>query len=179
MVKLEDVCIPQYGYPFDSNLFNDSNGYPLIRIRNIKQGATDTKYAGKYDDSYIVDNGDLLVGMDGEFNVSLWQGGKALLNQRVCKLTGFKGVIKDYVFAVIQDPLKKIEAVKYAVTVKHLSSKDINDLEIPLPPLETQREIVAEIEAERALVESNRKLVEIFEKKIQVRLAEIWGENED
>ena len=29
----------------------------------------------------------------------------------------------------------------------------------------------------RALVEANRKLVEIFEKKIQGKLAEIWGEN--
>jgi type I restriction enzyme M protein len=47
---------------------------------------------------------------------------------------------------------------------------------VPLPPLAIQREIVAEIEAERALVEANRKLVEIFEKKIQARLAEIWGE---
>ena len=31
--------------------------------------------------------------------------------------------------------------------------------------------------SERALVEANRKLVEIFEKKIPSRLVEIWGEN--
>ena len=36
--------------------------------------------------------------------------------------------------------------------------------------------LVAEIKTERALVEANRKLVEIFEKKIQENLAEIWGE---
>ena len=33
------------------------------------------------------------------------------------------------------------------------------------------------IEAKRELVEANRKLVEIFEKKIQDKLAEIWGRN--
>ena len=49
-------------------------------------------------------------------------------------------------------------------------------VEIPLPPLDVQRQIVADLEAERALVEANRKLVEIFEKKIQENLAEIWGE---
>jgi hypothetical protein len=32
------------------------------------------------------------------------------------------------------------------------------------------------IEAERQLVEANRKLIEIFDKKIQKKLAEIWGE---
>jgi len=38
---------------------------------------------------------------------------------------------------------------------------------------------VAEIEAERALLEANRKLVELFEKKIQSKLAEVWGEEEN
>ena len=47
---------------------------------------------------------------------------------------------------------------------------------VPLPPLDIQREMVAEIEPERALVETNRKLVELFEKKIQSKLAEIWAE---
>ncbi len=57
-----------------------------------------------------------------------------------------------------------------------LNREDLMSYEIPLPPLDIQREIVAEIEAERALVEANRKLVEVFEKKIQAKLAEIWGE---
>lgn len=55
-------------------------------------------------------------------------------------------------------------------------SLEIKELKIPLPPLDIQRQIVAEIEAERAMVEANRKLAEVFEKKIQARLAEIWGE---
>jgi type I restriction enzyme M protein len=53
------------------------------------------------------------------------------------------------------------------------------EIVIPLPPLAIQREIVAEIEAERALLEANRKLMELFEKKIQSKLAEAWGEEEN
>jgi hypothetical protein len=37
---------------------------------------------------------------------------------------------------------------------------------------------VAKIDAEREMVEGNRKLIEIFERKIQAKLAEIWGEEE-
>ena len=48
--------------------------------------------------------------------------------------------------------------------------------EIPLPPLATQQAIVAEIEAEQALVGANRELISRFEKKIQSTLARIWGE---
>jgi hypothetical protein len=45
-----------------------------------------------------------------------------------------------------------------------------------LPPLATQQAIVAEIEAEQALVAANRELISRFEKKIQTTLARIWGE---
>jgi type I restriction enzyme M protein len=47
---------------------------------------------------------------------------------------------------------------------------------IPLPPLATQQAIVAEIEAEQALVAANRELITRFEKKIQTTLARVWGE---
>lgn len=56
-----------------------------------------------------------------------------------------------------------------------LNREDLMSYEVPLPSLAIQRDIVAEIEAERAMVEANRKLAEIFEKKIQARRAEIWG----
>nr|WP_226840604.1 MULTISPECIES: N-6 DNA methylase [Acidithiobacillus] len=51
--------------------------------------------------------------------------------------------------------------------------------EIPVPPLATQKAIVAEIEAEQALVAANRELITRFEQKIQATLARIWGEAEE
>ena len=50
---------------------------------------------------------------------------------------------------------------------------------IPLPPLATQQRIVAEIEAEQALVAANRELITCFELKIQATLARIWGDSPD
>ena len=46
---------------------------------------------------------------------------------------------------------------------------------IPLPPLEEQNQIVAEIEKEEAMVENAKQLIEVFEKKIKDRIDEIWG----
>ncbi len=48
---------------------------------------------------------------------------------------------------------------------------------IPLPPLATQQAIVAEIEAEQALVAANHELITRFEQKVQASLARIWGED--
>ena len=42
--------------------------------------------------------------------------------------------------------------------------------------LSTQQAIVAEIEAEQALVSANRDLIARLEKKIQATLARVWGE---
>jgi len=63
--------------------------------------------------------------------------------------------------------------------VPSLDRKNAHRIPVALPPLATQREIVAELEAERALVESNRKLIEIFEAKIKAKLDEIWGVHDE
>ncbi len=49
---------------------------------------------------------------------------------------------------------------------------------IQIPPLATQQAIVAEIEAEQALVAANRELITRFSAKIQATLARIWGAEE-
>jgi len=60
--------------------------------------------------------------------------------------------------------------------VKGVPRKYMSNLRIPLPPLEVQKKIVAEIEFERELVEVSKKLIEIFEKKIKDKIGEVWGE---
>jgi restriction endonuclease S subunit len=62
--------------------------------------------------------------------------------------------------------------------VPSLDRKNAYKVKVYLPPLATQQQIVAEIEAEQALVASNRELINRFEKKIQGTLARVWGEDE-
>lgn len=60
----------------------------------------------------------------------------------------------------------------------NIAPKDIGTYKIPLPTLAIQQSIVAEIEAEQALVAANRELITRFEAKIQATLARVWGEAE-
>jgi len=64
------------------------------------------------------------------------------------------------------------------VAITRLTLTKINNAIVPLPPLETQHQIVAEIEAEQTLVAANRKLIERMEKKIQAVLTRVWGKDE-
>jgi type I restriction enzyme M protein len=89
-----------------------------------------------------------------------------------------KQLMPEWLFHVLRSLEDDIlsRGTKRGGTVHSLQNGFLRELSIPLPPLAIQRQIVAEMEVERALVEANRKLVEIFEKKIQAKLAEIWGE---
>lgn len=61
---------------------------------------------------------------------------------------------------------------------KNINIEILKTVKISLPPLATQQAIVAEIETEEALVNSNRELISRFEQKIQAALDRIWGEGE-
>jgi restriction endonuclease S subunit len=60
-------------------------------------------------------------------------------------------------------------------SIPNINRSQLFSVQIPLPPLATQQAIVAEIEAEQALVAANRELITRFEQKIQAALARIWG----
>lgn len=131
------------GYAFDSSLFtNDTNMMPLIRIRDINNSETEAYYMGDYSSDYIVQKGEVLVGMDGDFNVAKWKGSDALLNQRVCKLNVFsEKYISLYAYYILPMLLKTKNDVTYATTVKHLSSNDILNFDFIVPTITEQQKI--------------------------------------
>jgi type I restriction enzyme S subunit len=151
---LGDLMTVQNGYAFDSQYFSPSGKIGLIRIRDLKGGVgTETHFVGPYDDEYVVNAGDYLIGMDGEFRCYEWKGDPALLNQRVCRLRGFgKSLDARFLFYGINKFLKEIEDVTGYTTVKHLSSKSILAIEMPVPPLNEQKRLVALLDAATARV---------------------------
>ena len=56
-----------------------------------------------------------------------------------------------------------------------INQNDVNNLRVILPPIETQYQIVAQIEKEKTLVNANKQLIDIFEQKIKDRIAKVWG----
>ena len=79
----------------------------------------------------------------------------------------------------ILDSYAQATARSKSGTVTNLHLVDIKTIKIPLPPIAVQKQIVAEIEAEQALVAANRQLIARFEQKIQAALARVWGEEAD
>ncbi|MEX0802829.1 MAG: N-6 DNA methylase [Candidatus Binatia bacterium] len=91
------------------------------------------------------------------------------------------GILPEYLWRAISAPTvkKQFDARLKGIGVPNLHLNEIKEVLLPIPPLELQRHIVMSLQAETKLVESNRKLIEIFETKIKAKLDEIWGTTEN
>lgn len=154
-IALSSVCKVQNGFAFNSKLFNESNnGLPLIRIRDIKRGYSLTYTSEICSDEFFVEDGDMLIGMDGDFNIGEWKGGHALLNQRVCKLIPSEKILAKFIFYFIPEALQKINDKTAFSTVKHLSSKQVNAILLPNLPLSEQQSIVDYLDSAFAKIDA-------------------------
>lgn len=139
-----------------------------MRIRDLGSVDTEMNFDGPAPEEAWIDDGDLIVGMDGQFNAVVWSGGRALLNQRLACVRP-KGVTGDFLRYVLPFPLKVIQDTKFSTTVKHLSISEIRAIRIPLPPLPTQRAIASFLDCETekidTLIEKKWKLLILLEEK--------------
>lgn len=175
--KLSEICNFQYGYPFNSKLFNEINGTPVIRIRDVKRGYTETFTSEYVPNEYLIKEGELLVGMDGEFNIAKWQSLPAALNQRVCHLVPNNTIVeKDYLFFALPNKLKEIENRTSFATVKHLSAKVLSNIEIPLPKLDEQCKIAKKLNIVVKIVKQRQQQLEQLDLLIKSRFVEMFGD---
>ena len=91
--------------------------------------------------------------MDGDFNAVVWNGGRSALNQRLCRLRARPPLREGFLRYVLPLPLRFINDLTFATTVKHLASSDLLHQRIPLPPESVQDEIVTHLDQKLGQVE--------------------------
>ncbi|MBZ6533256.1 restriction endonuclease subunit S [Acinetobacter seifertii] len=161
-VELNNIAKVVNGFAFKSADFNSrGKGNRLIRIRDILKGDTQTYFSGEVPDGYWVNEDDIIIGMDGDFNIAWWTGRPALLNQRVCKLDELTELFDQrFLFRLLPGYLDAVNANTSSTTVKHLSSKTLEELLLPLPPLAEQKVIADKLDALLTQVEITKTRLE-------------------
>lgn len=138
---LFEVADVAFGYPFKSELFNTNNGVPLIRIRDLPGGETATRTTELASEVHRVRDGDILIGMDGEFHMCRWSAGDAWLNQRVARLRPLTDNISRYaLFLALEKPVAAWNRAIVGTTVAHLGKRHLELIRvvIPSPPVTTR-----------------------------------------
>lgn len=159
--RLVDMAEIQYGYAFDGTLFNaDKNGTPIIRIRNIPQAETMDYTTEHVSENYLVQNGEIIVGMDGEFHINAWAGNTAYLVQRVCCIRPKNTEIKGWLLQAIYEPIKFFEHTVVGATVSHLGKKHLDSIYLLTSPEEFYEPFKTFFDKRLLLMNQDRKLRE-------------------
>ena len=188
-VELGDICEGIVTGPFGSTLHQSDyvdDGIPVINPQNIIDGTISTDHVKMVSEAtrdrlmkFTVQEDDIVIGRRGEMG----RCGVVTteMNGWLCGTGSFVIRLKDdrlvsFVFFQMSSPKVKqyLEDQAVGVTMKNLNQSILSSTKIPLPSLETQQAIVAEIEAEQALVSANRELVERMEQRTQDAIGRVW-----
>ena len=140
VLPLFDAVSVQYGFPFATEQFTEEEtSVPIVRIRDIREGTTSAFSLEKADEKYHLNEGDVLVGMDGNFHMNFWHDNIAYLNQRCVRLRPHSNstISSIQILHSIKPYIKAKEQNAKGSTVGHLSDKDLKGLFL-VKPLNTE-----------------------------------------
>ena len=121
----------QYGFPFSTERFTEEiTDVPVVRIRDILDGTVSAYSYEDTDEKYHLQEGDVLVGMDGNFHMNYWHNNNAYLNQRCVRIRPYcdSPISSIQVLHAIKPYIKAKEQNAKGSTVGHLSDKDMKGL---------------------------------------------------
>lgn len=171
VLPLREKLYVKHGFAFQGEYFSNEGEYILLTPGNFYEeggyrdrGDKQKYYRGKIPQEYMLNKGDLLIAMTeqapGLLGSPLFvpESNKFLHNQRLGLIMLKKyDISKLYIFHLFnhQNIRKLIHLQATGTKVRHTSPTKIEDLVVPLPPIELQNEfanIVTKIEEQKALV---------------------------
>jgi type I restriction enzyme, S subunit len=177
--KLGEILDFFSGYAWKAAKFSDDvTGIPIIRIQNVDAvRQSDFAYwIEDYDPRFLIGEGDILLTLSGSFRVEVWPGPKALLNQRIVKVTPKKQVNKDWLLFALRNVLAEIEGMGRHALVNNVALSDLRDLVISLPPLDEQKRIAAILDQADALRRKRQRALDRLNQLGQAIFYEMFGD---
>ena len=162
MVPIGDVCEFFNGRAFKPEDWGreDSGGIPIVRIQNLNNAESSYNYyTGEVSDRNTINTGELLFSWSGSrgtsFGAHIWKGRTAVLNQHIFKVSFDETrATKMYLLHALNKAVVEVEENLHGgVGLVHITKGNLEKIEIPLPPLEVQKEIVAEIEGYQRVID--------------------------
>lgn len=142
-----DVFDIKYGFPFSTELFTEEiTDKPVVRIRDILEHTTSAYTTEIVDEKYRLQEGDLVIGMDGNFHMNLWTDNISYLNQRCVRIRmNDNNVTSVQAKFALAPYIKAKEMTAKGSTVGHLSDKDLKGMFILVPDSKTLKNFNAQV----------------------------------
>jgi type I restriction enzyme S subunit len=189
-VKLGKYVKIENGYAFKSKNFVE-NGSPIIRITDLTNNNMNLNTCAKYTiedfekfEKYLVKEGDILIAMSGATTgkIGIVKGieERIYLNQRIgnFKVLNDSKLNKTFLYYLVtsQDYQKKIKKIASGCAQQNISSKQLEGIEVNIPPLETQKQIVEVLERAEKLKKYREKADNLTEDYLKSIFLEMFGD---
>ncbi len=181
MVELGDVCKFSQGIQVDvslQSLIQKTGQTRFIRIIDFTQGEQEPRFVDTPNEKNIIKTEDISMVRYGASTGFVCTGLEGVLANNLFKIIPItEQLTKRFLFYILNSPLVQDVIFKntQGVAMPAISFGILNEIKIPLTSLEEQAEIVERIGEEQALVNGNKKLIELFEQKIKDKINEVWG----
>lgn len=186
IVKVGDICeTTSGGTPLKSREdFYYPQEIPWINSGEVRNG--EIYQANKYisriglekSSAKIVPANSVLVAMYG---ATAGQVGllkiEASTNQAICSILPNERFNPKFLYYVLSSKTNDLIEMSVGGAQPNISQGIIKNIEIPLPPLEVQEEIVSQIQEEEKAIEECKKLIKLHQDKINTKIQSIWGDS--
>jgi len=120
-------------YPPSKN----ERGLPVLKIKELRQGFTDGNSdicSESIDNSYIINDGDIIFSWSGSLLVDIWCGGRCGLNQHLFKVTS-ASYNKWFYYMWTRYHLERFIAIAKdkATTMGHIQRKHLSEAKVLIP----------------------------------------------
>ena len=124
------------------------DGLPIIRIQNLTDpGKPFNRFSGDFESRYRIRDGDLLISWSASLGAFIWNRGEAILNQHIFRVeVNEDRVEKHFLYYLVLHMLDEIARHTHGSTMKHITKRKFEALDVSVPSKQEQRRIVEKIQ---------------------------------
>jgi type I restriction enzyme M protein len=180
-VPLGEVCELVNGRAYNQDELLNQGKYRVLRVGNFFSNSSWYYSDLELPNNKYCEKGDLLYAWSASFGARIWEEEKVIYHYHIWKVVNDElKVSRPFLKVLLEQLTEEFKASGgRGGTMMHLTKSGMEATLVPIPDLNEQETIVNRIDAEQALVDSSKKLIEIFEERIQSTVAKLWDVSED
>lgn len=168
MVELGKIARLINGRAYKQEELLAAGSTPVLRVGNFFSNRGWYYSDLELEEDKYCNAGDLLYAWSASFGPRIWEGPRAIFHYHIWKIETTDAIDKMFLFHLLATDSEKIKSEGNGIAMVHTTKSGMERRKFPLPPLEVQKEIVAEIEAYQKVIDGARAVLEHYRPYIPV-----------
>ena len=157
----------------------EDKGKKIIRIQNLNDCSKPyNRTLQNVEDKYLVYPNDILVSWSASLGVFEWKDSEiAVLNQHIFKVVPDEKLIcKPYLKYALDKSIDLMLKYTHGSTMKHINRQEFLNIEIPLPPIASQRRIADILDKADEIIRKRKEAIALTEQLQKSIFLDMFGD---